>query len=147
LRDALLFCCLVVPVCSGDLSQVIEDMRAKKLLFAEIDIWRFIYFISLALVHMHSKRVMHRGEFRYQRVPLSIIIPRLSDIKPSNVYITQAGEVKLGDLGLARIFRHFGFRFLVVSMFDCRYSPKPSAARSRTMRRPWLALLITCLLS
>lgn len=51
--------------CSGDLSQLIEEMRNKKQLFAEVDIWRFIYFISLALVHMHSKRVMHRGALSF----------------------------------------------------------------------------------
>lgn len=70
----------------GNLAQLIAHRKACQTRFSEQDLWTFIYFISLGLAHMHSKRIMHR------------------DIKPSNVHITTKGEIKLGDLGLGRIF-------------------------------------------
>jgi len=70
----------------GNLAQLITNRKAHNTRFSEQDLWAFIYFISLGLAHMHSKRIMHR------------------DIKPANVYITTKGDIKLGDLGLGRIF-------------------------------------------
>lgn len=39
-----------------------------------------------ALKQMHDKRIMHR------------------DLKPANIFIAQDGNIKVGDLGLGRIF-------------------------------------------
>lgn len=41
---------------------------------------------SSALKQMHEKRIMHR------------------DLKPANIFISQDGNLKVGDLGLGRIF-------------------------------------------
>lgn len=46
---------------------------------------KFFFFFS-ALKHMHDKRIMHR------------------DLKPANIFIAGDGNLKIGDLGLGRVF-------------------------------------------
>jgi len=42
--------------------------------------------IASALKHMHEKKIMHR------------------DLKPANIFISQDMTLKIGDLGLGRVF-------------------------------------------
>ena len=42
--------------------------------------------ISSALKHMHEKKIMHR------------------DLKPANIFIASDMSLKIGDLGLGRVF-------------------------------------------
>lgn len=62
---------------------------------------RYFTQICGALDHMHSRRVMHRGECS---AIVSVTMMITIDIKPANVFITGEGVVKLGDLGLGRFF-------------------------------------------
>ena len=69
----------------GDLGRLIETMREHGTRFAEADVWRYVDQISSALLKCHSSRIMHR------------------DIKPTNLFLTGSGDLKLGDLGLGRL--------------------------------------------
>lgn len=91
---------------AGDLSRMISYFRSKKRLVSEKTIWKYFVQISSALQHMHSKRIMHRGIIDKCKL-IGCILSKfffLTDIKPANVFVTGAGVVKLGDLGLGRFF-------------------------------------------
>ncbi|KAK0423038.1 hypothetical protein QR680_007936 [Steinernema hermaphroditum] len=70
----------------GDLMNVINQHKARRQLIRESEIWTYFVQIMRGIDYMHGMRVMHR------------------DIKPANVFLTNNGTVKLGDLGLSRIF-------------------------------------------
>uniref|UniRef100_A0A1I7Y050 non-specific serine/threonine protein kinase n=2 Tax=Steinernema glaseri TaxID=37863 RepID=A0A1I7Y050_9BILA len=70
----------------GDLMSVISEHKTRRQLMREEEIWNYFVQIMRGIDYMHSRRVMHR------------------DIKPANVFLTATGTVKLGDLGLSRVF-------------------------------------------
>eukprot|EP00899_Mesostigma_viride_P004465 jgi/Mesvir1/14019/Mv11907-RA.1 len=70
----------------GDMKRLIRRASDEKMLLDETVVWGYFLQISDALHYMHGRRVMHR------------------DIKPANVLLTEAGVMKLADLGLGRYF-------------------------------------------
>ena len=68
----------------GDLKLVIKKAIEDEVYFPERQIIKYIHQIASALAHMHSKRIMHR------------------DLKPANIFISNEGDLKVGDLGLSR---------------------------------------------
>ncbi|XP_046336827.2 serine/threonine-protein kinase Nek4-like [Haliotis rufescens] len=66
----------------GDLSHFLEDSSGK---LPEDLIVCWVYQTALALEYLHRMDILHR------------------DLKPQNIYLTGEGDVKLGDLGIARI--------------------------------------------
>jgi serine/threonine protein kinase len=52
----------------------------------ERQVWAFFVQISGAIAHMHEQRMMHR------------------DIKPANIFVSGTNVLKMGDLGLGRVF-------------------------------------------
>ncbi|CAD8202906.1 unnamed protein product [Paramecium pentaurelia] len=70
----------------GDLKKLIKNAKADDTPFEEVQMWNYILQIASALSHMHEKRIMHR------------------DLKPANIFIGGDGTLKVGDLGLGRIF-------------------------------------------
>ncbi|NXS11272.1 NEK3 kinase, partial [Neodrepanis coruscans] len=78
---------IVMEYCDdGDLMQKIKHQRGN--LFPEDTILHWFVQMCLAVKHIHDKRVLHR------------------DIKSKNVFLTQNGNVKLGDFGSARLLAH-----------------------------------------
>lgn len=70
----------------GDLKKLIKCAQQDDTPFEEVTLWNYIMQIASALAHMHDKRIMHR------------------DLKPANIFISTDGTLKVGDLGLGRIF-------------------------------------------
>jgi len=69
-----------------DMSYRIEALRKTGTIFSERSIWYYFHQICNGLKDMHFRRILHR------------------DLKPANVFLNSAGVVKLGDLGLSRLF-------------------------------------------
>lgn len=70
----------------GDLARLINRARDRDQPLGERTIWKLFYQIAAGVQHMHDARIMHR------------------DIKPANIFVGSKGKVKLGDLGLGRVF-------------------------------------------
>ncbi|KRX05851.1 Protein kinase-like domain [Pseudocohnilembus persalinus] len=70
----------------GDLKRLMKIHQSEETPFEELKIWEFMNQIASALMHMHEKRIMHR------------------DLKPANIFIANDGSLKIGDLGLGRVF-------------------------------------------
>ncbi len=51
--------------------------------FTETDLWRLVHRAASALTHLHARSVLHM------------------DVKPANIFITNEGEFKIGDLNSA----------------------------------------------
>ncbi|XP_042564843.1 serine/threonine-protein kinase Nek1 isoform X2 [Clupea harengus] len=75
---------IVMDYCEGgDLFKKINSQRG--LLFPEEQILDWFAQISLALKHVHDRKILHR------------------DIKSQNIFLTKDGTVQLGDFGIARV--------------------------------------------
>eukprot|EP00746_Dinoflagellata_sp_MGD_P162682 gnl/MRDRNA2_/MRDRNA2_90352_c0_seq1.p1 gnl/MRDRNA2_/MRDRNA2_90352_c0~~gnl/MRDRNA2_/MRDRNA2_90352_c0_seq1.p1 ORF type:complete len:1028 (+),score=180.40 gnl/MRDRNA2_/MRDRNA2_90352_c0_seq1:88-3171(+) len=83
---------ILPPHENGDLYMVLELMdvdldkmiHSKSWVLRETDVRSFTFQMLMGLLHLHTGHVLHR------------------DLKPSNIFLKQNGNLKLGDLGLAR---------------------------------------------
>jgi NIMA (never in mitosis gene a)-related kinase 1/4/5 len=81
-----LFFSLSLVSSGGDLGKKIKDSRG--MYFQESQIVDWFTQISLALKHLHDRKIIHR------------------DLKAQNVFLTKQNTVKLGDFGIARVLSH-----------------------------------------
>jgi len=56
--------------------------------FSENTILDWFVQISLAIKHIHDRKILHR------------------DLKTQNIFLNAKGEVKMGDFGIARVLQH-----------------------------------------
>ena len=68
---------------NGDLRRLLRKTTKP---FEERQVWNYFLQVAGAIAHMHEQRMMHR------------------DIKPANIFISASNVLKLGDLGLGRVF-------------------------------------------
>ncbi|XP_053514418.1 serine/threonine-protein kinase Nek1 isoform X2 [Artibeus jamaicensis] len=75
---------IVMDYCEG--GDLFKRINAQKgILFPEDQILDWFVQISLALKHVHDRKILHR------------------DIKSQNIFLTKDGTIQLGDFGIARV--------------------------------------------
>jgi len=75
---------IIMEYCEGgDLSQYIKGHTGKQV--AEAKIWKFFIQMCVGLNYIHNKKILHR------------------DIKALNIFLTKDGDIRIGDLGVAKI--------------------------------------------
>lgn len=67
----------------GDLAQYLKQLSGKPLV--EPKIWKFFIQLCIGLDYLHQKKILHR------------------DIKALNVFLTKDENVRIGDLGVAKV--------------------------------------------
>jgi NIMA (never in mitosis gene a)-related kinase len=72
----------------GDLYTKIQSQKKTRGRFSEKEVLHYFCQITLALYHMHEKRILHR------------------DLKTQNVFLTADGVIKLGDFGISTVLRN-----------------------------------------
>ena len=77
---------LVFEYVDQDLKKYLDTIPRDQQVDPQI-VKSFLYQILRAVAYLHSKRILHR------------------DLKPQNILITNQGEVKLADFGLARTYQ------------------------------------------
>ena len=83
---------IVMEYCNGgDLYQFIKEKNSKKELMKEDLIWKLFIKMILGLSSIHKKNILHR------------------DLKSQNIFLTKKLEVKIGDLGVAKILNKTNF--------------------------------------
>ena len=82
---------IVMEYCDGgDLGKFIEEKKAKKEYLIEDLIWIIFIKITLGLAAIHKQKILHR------------------DLKTLNIFLTKNLDVKIGDLGVAKILSNSG---------------------------------------
>lgn len=82
--------CIVMEYCDGgDLAQVLKQRRGPTVVeFVEDEVLSIFSQCCRGLQHTHQKKILHR------------------DLKCQNIFLTSAGQVKLGDFGIAKVLDH-----------------------------------------
>lgn len=71
----------------GDLAHLLRQARQNGKRFEEGEVWHFFLQLCIAVDYLHSIKVLHR------------------DLKPANVLVDHRRNVKLADLGVAKLVR------------------------------------------
>ena len=74
----------------GDLGQYINSKKEKNEKISEDLIWLFFIKMTLGLAAIHKLKILHR------------------DLKALNIFLSEKSEVKIGDLGVAKILNNSG---------------------------------------
>ena len=79
---------IVMEYCEGgDLETYLNSIKKQNKFLSERNIWKFFIQISLGLFYIHNKKIIHR------------------DMKCSNIFLTKNLNIKIGDLGVAKILK------------------------------------------
>ena len=78
--------CIIMEFAEGgDIAQAVKQKVKTHGMFSEQEIWKALVHISYGLKTLHDKSILHR------------------DLKCANVFITQDGTFKLGDLNVSKV--------------------------------------------
>ncbi|CAD8184192.1 unnamed protein product [Paramecium pentaurelia] len=79
--------CIIMEYAEGgDLQKLLKDYKEKRKSLKENTIWQMSRELTQAIQHLHENNIIHR------------------DIKTLNVFLTKDKHIKLGDLGVSKIF-------------------------------------------
>ena len=70
---------------SGSLYDVVKKRKGAGAPLSEQQIWKYFVQTALGLQHIHSHKILHR------------------DVKTMNIFLSDRDEVKVGDLGVAKV--------------------------------------------
>ena len=87
-RGSPILCIVMEYADGGDLALLIKNRRGRYM--SESQVLQIFVQISLAMKHVHDRKILHR------------------DLKSQNIFMTSSGVVKLGDFGIAKILRNTG---------------------------------------
>jgi hypothetical protein len=96
---------------NGDLQNLIKSQEKKKTPFSENTVWYIFLQTAIALDYLHKLNVLHR------------------DVKPANILIDSNNNVKLADVGIAKVMRNIGYGQTVIGT-PLYMSPKVLVFRS-----------------
>ena len=83
---------IVMEYCEcGDLNDFIEKKKSTKHLLHENEIWKFLIKITLGLADIHKNKILHR------------------DLKSLNIFLKQGNDIRVGDLGVAKVLNRTFF--------------------------------------
>lgn len=78
--------CIIMDYCDGgDLRQAIKRQKSSNNLFQEQQVMRWFTQLTQAIAHIHQNKIIHR------------------DLKTSNIFLSNDGDVKLADFGISRV--------------------------------------------
>jgi NIMA (never in mitosis gene a)-related kinase len=75
----------------GDLANYLNIQMKTGRNLTEEKIWKFFIQISLGLLYIHNKKILHR------------------DLKTLNIFLTKDDKVRIGDLGVAKVLSQTDF--------------------------------------
>lgn len=89
---------IIMEYCQGgDLSHYLSDYRkSNQKMMTEDAIWKWFIQISLGLLHIHNNKILHR------------------DLKSLNIFLTKDLNVKIGDLGVAKILKNASHAMTII---------------------------------
>ena len=83
---------IVMEYCDGgDLLKFLEKNKKTNILLKKELVWKLFLQIAIGLASIHNQKILHR------------------DLKSSNIFLTKNLEVKIGDLGVAKLLIHTKF--------------------------------------
>ena len=103
---------IVMEECGGgDLSKLIEQRAAAENPLSEPELVKLIAQAIDALAYLHDEKILHR------------------DVKPANIFLSEDGDVKLGDFGVSRLMTSSAQLAQTECGTPLYYSPELAAGR------------------
>ena len=108
--------CIVLQFAGqGDIMKKINEHSKKKKFIDEAQIWKAMVQIAKGIQTLHDNNVLHR------------------DLKSANIFITDDGTYKLGDLNISKVVKHGLARTQTGTPYYCSpevWQDKPYGAKS-----------------
>lgn len=102
-------CVIMEYANGGDIQKKISEKIANKTLFNEPDVWKVFLQMVKGLKTLHDMQILHR------------------DLKCANIFLTNTGDIKLGDLNVSKVAK----KGLVYTQTGTPYYASPEVWRDK----------------